>query len=88
MSVEIPAELQPQVASAIARGDYANEQELVSDILRITLPVLDQYQQMRQAVKDSVDEADRGELRNADFAGLRQRILQDYDQSGKRQLSW
>lgn len=84
MSVEIPAELQPQIAAAIARGSYANEQDLVSDILRVTLPVLEQYQQLRRAVRGSVDEADAGKLRDADFAALRQQITRDYDETGKR----
>ena len=61
MSVEVPAELQPQIAAAIARGHYANEQELVSDILRVTVPVLDQYQQLRDDIRESLAEIEQGE---------------------------
>ena len=41
MTVEIPFELQPLVAAAVARGRFANEQDLVADILRAAVPVLD-----------------------------------------------
>ena len=41
MSVEIPTDLQPAIEAAIARGGYANEQELVSDILRAAVPALE-----------------------------------------------
>ena len=56
MSVEIPADLQPAIEAAIARGSYANEQELVSDILRAAVPVLGHYQQLRRDVQASLDE--------------------------------
>ena len=40
MSVEIPTELQPAIEAALARGGYANEQELVSDICGPRCPSL------------------------------------------------
>ena len=84
MSVEIPTELQPQIAAAIARGNYANEQELVSDILRVTVPVLDQYQQLRKDVEDSFSELRNGKLKEADFIAMRQKIVDEHDELGNR----
>ena len=84
MSVEIPTDLQPQIAAAIARGSYANEQELVSDILRATVPVLDQYQHLRDAIQESLTEIDQGKLKNADFDAVRNLLNSEFDESGKR----
>ena len=84
MSVEIPMDLQPQIAAAIARGSYANEQELVSDILRVTVPVLDQYQHLRDAIQESLTEMDQGKLKNADFDAVRNALSSAFDESGKR----
>ena len=50
MTVEIPDELQSLVAAAVARGRFADEQELVANILRVAVPVLDDYQRLRDDV--------------------------------------
>ena len=62
MSVEIPTDLQPAIAAVVASGVYANEQELVSDILRAVVPALDQYQQLRRDVQASLDEVQQGKV--------------------------
>ncbi len=81
MSVEIPVELQPQIAAAIARGSYANEQELVIDILRVAVPVLGQYQQIRADVQESLTELQQGKTKVADLEAIR---LQLDDEFGNR----
>ena len=53
MSVDIPADLQPLLQAAIANGRYANEQELVTEVLRLTIPALEGYEQMRHDVQTS-----------------------------------
>ena len=52
VSVEIPADVQPLVAAAVAEGRYANEQELVSEILRLAVPALKGHEQMRRDHQD------------------------------------
>jgi len=84
VTVEIPFELQPLVAAALAHGRFANEQELVSDILRVAVPVLEDHEHLRQEVELSVDMADRGELREANFDRVRRRLCEEYDESGGR----
>jgi len=84
VSVEIPFELQPLVSAAVAHGRFANEQELVSDILRVAVPVLEDYERLRRDVEESVAMAERGELREADFAGVRRQLCDEYDESGRR----
>ena len=84
MSVEIPTDLHPQIAAAIARGSYANEQELVSEILRVTVPVLDQYQQLRDDIRASLAEIEQGQLKNANFDTVRNQLIAEFDDSGKR----
>jgi Arc/MetJ-type ribon-helix-helix transcriptional regulator len=84
MSVEIPADLQPAIEAAIASGGYANEQELVSDILRAAVPVLGHYQQLRRDVRASLDEVRQGKVRDADFNVVREKLCQEYDESGSR----
>ncbi len=84
MSVEIPIDQQPQISAAIARGSYANEQELVSDILRVTVPVLDQYQQLRDDIRASLAEIEQGQMKNANFGAMRNQLIAEFDDSGKR----
>ena len=84
VTVEIPFDLQPLVAAAVAQGRFANEQELVSGILRVAVPVLEDRERLRREVEMSVDMADRGELREADFDGVRRRLCEEYDESGRR----
>ena len=84
VTVEIPLDLQPLVAAAVAHGRFANEQELVSDILRVAVPVLEDHEHLRREVEISVGMADRGELREANFEGIRRRLCEEYDESGRR----
>jgi Arc/MetJ-type ribon-helix-helix transcriptional regulator len=84
MSVEIPTDLQPAIEAALARGGYANEQELVSDILRAAVPVLANYQQLRRDVQASLEEVLQGKVRDADFNVVRERLFKEYDESGNR----
>ena len=84
MSVEIPTDLQPAIEAVVASGVYANEQELVSDILRAVVPALGQYQQLRRDVQASLDEVQQGKVRNAEFDAVRQQLCKEYDESGNR----
>lgn len=84
MSVEIPADLQPLLQQAIATGRYANEQELVTEVLRIAMPALAGYEQMRRDVQTSLEQIDNGQVRDADFDSVRQRLCDEYDESGNR----
>ena len=84
MRVEIPTDLRPVIDAAVANGVYANEQELVSDILRAAVPALGQYQQLRRDVQTSLKEVNRGKVRDADFDALRQQLCEEYDESGDR----
>jgi Arc/MetJ-type ribon-helix-helix transcriptional regulator len=84
MTVEIPDELQSLVAAVVASGRFANEQELVAEILRVAVPVLDDYERLRNDVATSVDMADRGGLREADFDQVRRQLCKEYDEAGKR----
>ncbi len=84
MTVEIPDELQSLVVAAVARGRFADEQELVADILRVAVPVLDDYQRLRDDVADSMEMADRGELRKADFDQVRRQLTDEFDEAGNR----
>jgi len=81
-SVEIPVEVQSLVATVIARGRFADEQELVSEILKATVPALDDYDQMRRDVQTSVAMADRGEIREADFDEICKQLCDEYDAKG------
>ena len=83
-TVEIPAEVQSLVATVIARGRFSNEQELVSEILKVAVPALDDYDQLRRDVGTSVAMADRGEIRKADFSGMRRQLADEYDAKGNR----
>ena len=85
MNVEIPTDLQPAIELAIARGGYADEQELVSDILRAAVPGLGHYQQLRRDVEASMNEVQQGNVREADFDAVRKQLCNEYDDSGNRE---
>lgn len=59
MSVDIPSDLQPAIEAALARGGYADEQELVSKILWAAVPALEQYQKLREDVQASPTKSSR-----------------------------
>jgi len=84
VTVEIPFDMQPLVAAAVANGRFANEQELVPDILRVAVPVLGDYERLRRDVEESVAMAGRGEMREPDFAAVRRQLCDEYDESGWR----
>lgn len=82
MSVEIPIDLQPLVREAIAKGHYRDEQELIAQLLRLAIPALDDYRTLRQEVQTSLEQFDAGEIREANFDALRQRLRDEYDETG------
>lgn len=84
MNVEIPADLQPKIQAAIVRGDFANEQELVAEILRAAMPVVGDYERLRRDVQASVAEVERGDVREADFDAVRQQLCREFDESGNQ----
>ncbi len=84
MSIEIPTDLQPAIAAAVAGGEYKSEQELVSEILRATVPVLGQYRQLRSEIHASLEDLEQGRVRDADFNAVREQLRREYDASGKR----
>jgi len=84
MSVEIPTELQPLVEAAIAKGRYENEQELITELLRLAIPAMDSNQKLRGDVRVSLEQIDRGEVREANFDAIRQRLRDEYDESGNQ----
>ena len=83
-NIEIPADLQPAISAAISQGGFADEQELVNEILRATVPALAQYQRLRGDVQASVDQLERGEMRPADFDSVRDRLCEEFDEDGSR----
>jgi Arc/MetJ-type ribon-helix-helix transcriptional regulator len=83
--VEIPADLESAIEAEVAKGGYANEQELVNEILRAAVPVLEHYRQLRRDVQSSLLELRQGSLRDADFDAVRQRLLDEFDESGQRE---
>ncbi len=83
-SFQIPVEVQPLVSAAVASGRFANEQELVSAILKVAVPSLDEFDQLRRDVQESIAMADRGEICQADFDKIRKQLCDEYTAEGKR----
>lgn len=67
MTLEIPADVQPFIRNAVASGIYANEQEAVTAILRVTASSLEGYEKIKQAVERSVQDELAGRVEEADF---------------------
>lgn len=83
MSIQIPTELQSLFRQAVARGDYANEQELVTEILTFAAPALENYQRLRERLRDSIEDEQAGRVRCADFEAVRQRLRDELDDDGQ-----
>ena len=84
MSVEIPADVQPFIKQAIASGAYADEQEVVAEILRVAAPALENYRQLKAMVEQSEAEGQAGLDVDADFDAVRGELRDTYDESGRR----
>lgn len=84
MSVEIPADVQPFIKQAVASGAYANEQEVVAEILRLAAPALETYRELKAKVEQSEAEGKAGLDVDADFDAVRQQLRDSYDESGRR----
>ena len=84
MSVEIPADVQPFIKQAIASGAYANEQEVVAEILRLAAPALENYRQLKTMVEKSEAEGRGGLDVDADFDAVRAELRDTQDESGRR----
>jgi putative addiction module CopG family antidote len=84
MSIEIPADAQPFIKQAIASGAYANEQEVVTEILRVAAPALENYRQLKAMVEQSEAEGQAGLDVDADFDAVREKLRDTYDGSGRR----
>ncbi|MEO8497985.1 MAG: type II toxin-antitoxin system ParD family antitoxin [Planctomycetota bacterium] len=84
ISVEIPADVEPFIKQAIASGAYANEQEVVAEVLRLAAPALESYRQLKAMVESSEAEGEAGLDADADFESVRAELRHTYDQSGRR----
>ena len=84
MSIEIPIDLQPAIAAAVANGEYKSEQELVSEILRVTVPLLGQYSKLRSEIQTSLEDLQQGRIRDAEFRAVREKLHREYDAFGKQ----
>lgn len=74
MTVEIPSDVQPFIKNAVASGAYASEQEAVSAILRVAASSLQGYEDIKQSVKQSLEDEVEGRVEEADFSQLRSKI--------------
>ena len=70
--------------AAVAKGRYENEQELITELLRLAIPAMDSNQKLRGDVRVSLEQIDRGEVREANFDAIRQRLRDEYDESGNQ----
>jgi len=82
MSIDIPSDLEPLVQEAVAKGHYRDEQQLVTELLRLAAPAMDGYQKLRSDACASLEQADRGAVKGADFEAVRRRLCEDYNESG------
>ena len=84
MSVDIPPDVEPFIKQAIAAGGYANEQEVVAEILRLAAPALESYRRLKATIEQSEAEGSADQDVDADFEGVRQQLRDSYDESGRR----
>jgi len=84
MSVEIPPDVQPFIRQAVVSGGYADEQEVVAEILRLAAPALENYRQLKAKIEHSEAEGKAGLDVDADFDAVRQQLRDTYDESGQR----
>ena len=50
----------------------------------LAIPAMDSNQKLRGDVRVSLEQIDRGEVREANFDAIRQRLRDEYDESGNQ----
>jgi len=71
MTVEIPMEYQPFVASAIACGEFKTEGEVIAEALRMLEERRRTTEYLRREMQIGLDELDRGEYVEYDEVSLK-----------------
>jgi len=68
MSETLPPDVQQFVRQAISNGEYATEEEVLTQAVRVLREVTERHQALRDDVQAAVDEIDagKGESWNAD----------------------
>jgi antitoxin ParD1/3/4 len=61
MNESLPSDVQAFVKQAIASGDYASEDEVLAQAVRVLKEVTDRHQALRGDIQVAIDEIDRGE---------------------------
>jgi Arc/MetJ-type ribon-helix-helix transcriptional regulator len=82
MSITIPSDLCDYVQRAVATGVYHDEVAMVTEALRL----LQRRDEFRQQIQIGLDQLNRGEVREYDDEGLKQR-LEEIKADGRRRIA-
>ncbi|MBI1900406.1 MAG: hypothetical protein HYS13_04730 [Planctomycetia bacterium] len=82
MSYPLPPDVQDFVHEALSRGDYATEEELVSDAVRMLRSMKRRHERLRQDIQEAIDSLDRGEGVKLDLKALEADLEKQWDADG------
>ena len=82
MNLDIPAELRDFVQAVISNGTFKNEGEVVGEALRL----LQQREELREALNTGLSQLEAGRCREYDQAGLHARF-EEIKSAAREQLS-
>jgi putative addiction module CopG family antidote len=78
MSETLPPDVQQFVRQAIANGEYATEQELFTEAVRVLREVTERHQALRADIQLAIDALDRGEGQPLDMADIKAQVARNY----------
>jgi len=85
MTVDIPAELEQFVRSALDRGLFKSETELVSEALRLLQERQRRLEELREGIRPALERLDRGDGIELDDDSLGE-FFEDIKARGRKRL--
>jgi putative addiction module CopG family antidote len=78
MSQTLPPDVQQFVRQAIANGEYATEEELFTEAVRVLREVTERHRTLRADIQLAIDALDRGEGRPLDMGDIKAEVAGNY----------
>ena len=86
MSINLPDELQRYLDDAVARGEFASREELLTDAVRLHRERAERIKALRAEIQKGIDELDRGEVHEIHGDEELRAFFDEIDREGKEML--
>ncbi len=78
MSETLPPDVQQFVRQAVANGEYATEDEVLTQAVRVLREVSQRHEALRADIQVAIDELDRGEGEPWDLEDIKAEVANNY----------